>query len=68
MTEEDVFLRDIIDSRGDPLPRSVNADWLDDRGDPRGARVWDKLHMDAKRLGNREVVDLPRAHSTAAGG
>ncbi len=29
----------------------------------RGARVWDKLHADAQRLGNREVVELLRTHA-----
>jgi uncharacterized protein (TIGR02996 family) len=29
----------------------------------RGVRVWDSLHADAQRLGNREVVKLLRAHT-----
>src|SRR5207244_2187153 len=29
----------------------------------RGARAWDALHADAQRIGNREVVEVLRAHS-----
>jgi uncharacterized protein (TIGR02996 family) len=37
MTEDEAFVRTVVDSPGDDLPRLVYADWLDDRGDPRGA-------------------------------
>ena len=37
MTEDEAFIRTIVDSPGDDLPRLVYADWLDERGDPRGA-------------------------------
>jgi uncharacterized protein (TIGR02996 family) len=36
MSEDEAFLRAIVDSPGDDTPRLVYADWLDDRGDPRG--------------------------------
>lgn len=36
MGEDEAFIRAIIDGPGDDLPRLVYADWLDDRGDPRG--------------------------------
>ena len=36
MSEDEAFLRVIVDSPGDDTPRLVYADWLDDRGDPRG--------------------------------
>lgn len=37
MTDDEAFVRRIVDSPGDDLPRLVYADWLDERGDPRGA-------------------------------
>ena len=37
MTEDEAFIRGIVDSPGDDLPRLVYADWLDERADPRGA-------------------------------
>ena len=37
MSEDKAFIRKIVDSPGDDLPRLVYADWLDERDDPRGA-------------------------------
>src|SRR5688572_30810707 len=37
MTDDEAFVRRIVASPGDDLPRLVYADWLDDRGDPRAA-------------------------------
>lgn len=37
MIEDEAFIRTIVDSPGDDLPRLVYADWLDERNDPRGA-------------------------------
>ena len=37
MTDDDAFIRAIVDNPGDDLPRLAYADWLDDRADPRGA-------------------------------
>ena len=36
MTHEANFLRDILENPGDDTPRLIYADWLDERGDPRG--------------------------------
>lgn len=36
MTEDEAFIRVIVDNPGDETPRLVYADWLDDRDDPRG--------------------------------
>jgi uncharacterized protein (TIGR02996 family) len=36
MTEDEAFIRAVVDSPGDDTPRLVYADWLDDRADPRG--------------------------------
>lgn len=37
MTEDEAFIRAIVASPGNDLPRLVYADWLDERSDPRGA-------------------------------
>jgi uncharacterized protein (TIGR02996 family) len=37
VTEDEAFIRAIVSSPGDDLPRLVYADWLDERNDPRGA-------------------------------
>jgi uncharacterized protein (TIGR02996 family) len=37
MTDDESFLRTILDAPGDEAARLVYADWLDERGDPRGA-------------------------------
>jgi uncharacterized protein (TIGR02996 family) len=36
MTDDEAFIRAVVDSPGDDTPRLVYADWLDDRTDPRG--------------------------------
>ncbi|MDY3559113.1 TIGR02996 domain-containing protein [Gemmata sp. JC673] len=36
MSEDEAFIRAIVDGPGDDTPRLVYADWLDDRADPRG--------------------------------
>ena len=37
MTEDEAFIRAVVDNPGDDTPRLVYADWLDERNDPRGA-------------------------------
>src|SRR5262245_36411575 len=37
MTDDEAFIRAIVDTRGDETARLVFADWLDDRSDPRGS-------------------------------
>src|SRR5215210_6031383 len=36
MTDDEAFIRAIVDAPGDEAPRLVYADWLDEKGDPRG--------------------------------
>ncbi len=36
MTHDDAFLQAIIERPDDDAPRLIYADWLDERGDPRG--------------------------------
>src|SRR5215813_4740485 len=37
LSDDEAFIRAILDAPGDDAPRLVYADWLDERGDPRGA-------------------------------
>jgi len=36
VTDDEAFIRAVVDSPGDDTPRLVYADWLDDHADPRG--------------------------------
>ena len=36
MTHDEAFLQAIIDNPDDDAPRLIYADWLEERGDPRG--------------------------------
>ena len=36
MSLEESFLRDVVEHPGDETPRLIYADWLSERGDPRG--------------------------------
>ena len=36
MTHDDAFLQAIIENPDDDAPRLLYADWLEERGDPRG--------------------------------
>jgi uncharacterized protein (TIGR02996 family) len=37
MTDDEAFIRAIVDAPGDDAPRLIYADWLDERGDRRFA-------------------------------
>jgi uncharacterized protein (TIGR02996 family) len=43
-TDDEAFIRAIVDAPGDDGPRLVYADWLDERGDPRGGYVRAELN------------------------
>lgn len=49
VTTEDAFLRSICDDINDDLRRLVFADWLDERGDPRGE--WLRIGCELAELG-----------------
>jgi uncharacterized protein (TIGR02996 family) len=62
VTEDEAFIRRIVDSPGDHLPRLVYADWLDERGDPRGAYLRAEHEWaQSVRLPHtsREPIDIP---------
>jgi uncharacterized protein (TIGR02996 family) len=52
MSEEAPFLRAIREQPDDDAPRLIYADWLEERGDPRGEylRLWCRVLQDLRRL------------------
>jgi len=58
VTDDEAFLRAIVDAPGDDAPRLVYADWLDERGDPRGAYLREEAAWAAPwRAGSRPTRD-----------
>lgn len=54
MTEDEAFIRAVVDNPGDDTPRLVYADWLDDHADPRGPYLrveceWGKVWRSGER-------------------
>jgi uncharacterized protein (TIGR02996 family) len=62
VSDDDAFIRTIVDSPGDDTPRLVYADWLDERGDPRG----EYLRAEAEMVGS-QAVDAAALKGLAAG-
>jgi uncharacterized protein (TIGR02996 family) len=58
MSEDEAFIRAVVDNPGDDLPRLVYADWLDDRDDPRGAYLREELAV-VNELRSRDELSLP---------
>ncbi|VTT96751.1 unnamed protein product [Gemmataceae bacterium] len=61
MTEDEAFIRALVDNPGDDTPRLVYADWLDDRDDPRGAYLraeheWAATHDPGERETLRQMA------------
>jgi uncharacterized protein (TIGR02996 family) len=54
MTEDEAFIRMIVDSPGDEGPRLVYADWLEERGDPRGAYL--RAECEAVKTGDPSAM------------
>jgi uncharacterized protein (TIGR02996 family) len=55
VTDDEAFIRAVVDGPGDDTPRLVYADWLDDRADPRGTylraeHAWARTGRGAKKL------------------
>ncbi len=48
MTPEEAFLKDITEHPEDDTPRLIFADWLEERGDPRGEFI--RLQVERSRL------------------
>jgi uncharacterized protein (TIGR02996 family) len=58
MKEDTGFLKAILASPADDVPRLVYADWLDDRGDPRGEYLRTELALARLSRRSRKAKDL----------
>ncbi|MBA4065059.1 MAG: hypothetical protein C0501_15360 [Isosphaera sp.] len=61
VTEDQAFVRAVVDGPGDETPRLVYADWLDDRGDPRGPYLraeWEAVGRRTRRVRRADLVRL----------
>ncbi len=70
MNEDEAFIRVIVDSPGDDTPRLVYADWLDDRGDPRGPYLraeaqWEKGRQKPQERKVRKLAAIPGEWNSA---
>jgi uncharacterized protein (TIGR02996 family) len=61
VTEDEAFIRAVVDNPGDDTPRLVYADWLNERDDPRGAylraeHAWAATHDPGDRETLRQMA------------
>jgi uncharacterized protein (TIGR02996 family) len=61
MNDDESFIRAIVDSPGDEAPRLVYADWLEERGDPRGPY----LRAERDWAKDRKPAELKKLHRLA---
>jgi uncharacterized protein (TIGR02996 family) len=66
MTEDEAFIRTIVDHPGDDTPRLVYADWLDDHGDPRGVYLRTEVAWAKPWHQGRRPADAPELRGSAA--
>jgi uncharacterized protein (TIGR02996 family) len=55
-TDDEAFIRAIVAAPADDAPRLVYADWLDERGDPRGTYLRAEIAWVARRAGRGRVA------------
>jgi uncharacterized protein (TIGR02996 family) len=67
VNEDEAFIRAIVDSPGDDLPRLVYADWLDDRDDPRGAYLRAEAEWAKPWRGGECPADSPALRELTSG-
>jgi uncharacterized protein (TIGR02996 family) len=58
VTDDEAFIRAVVAAPGDEAPRLVYADWLDERGDPRGAYLRAELEWARERARERSAGDV----------
>jgi uncharacterized protein (TIGR02996 family) len=60
MTPDEAFLHVVVESPDDDAPRLVYADWLEERGDPRGEFIRVQCHLARLAPGDPRYFDLYR--------
>src|SRR6266511_2319846 len=58
MRQEDAFLQAVLDEPDDEAPRLIYADWLQERGDPRGEFIQVQCQLARLRAGDPRRVAL----------
>jgi uncharacterized protein (TIGR02996 family) len=64
VSEDEAFIRAVVDSPGDDTPRLVYADWLDDRDDPRGPYLRAEAEALRQSRENADFRPLMMWHAT----
>jgi uncharacterized protein (TIGR02996 family) len=67
MSDDEVFIRAIVDRPGDDTSRLVYADWLDDRDDPRGAYLRAEFEWARPWRSGERPADSPALREPATG-
>src|SRR5436309_2054552 len=67
MTEDEAFIRAVVDGPGDDTPRLVYADWLDDRADPRGTYLRAEAEWAKPWRSGERPADSPELRELARG-
>lgn len=67
MTDDEAFVRAVVDAPGDDTPRLVYADWLDDRSDPRGAYLRTEAEWAKPWRSGERPADSPELRELARG-
>jgi uncharacterized protein (TIGR02996 family) len=60
MSQEEAFLRAIVEAPDDDLPRLACADWLEEQGDPRGEFIHVQIEMSRLPVHDPRWADLRR--------
>lgn len=64
---DEAFIRAMLESPGDPAPRSAYADWLQERGDPRGDYLRAEMEWAKPWRQGKRPKDSPELVAQAAG-
>ncbi|HJZ53832.1 MAG TPA: TIGR02996 domain-containing protein [Gemmataceae bacterium] len=67
VSEEEAFIRAVVDGPWDDTPRLVYADWLDDRADPRGPYLRAELEWAKPWRSGERPPDSPELRMMATG-
>jgi uncharacterized protein (TIGR02996 family) len=67
VSEDEAFIRAVVDGPGDDTPRLVYADWLDDRSDPRGPYLRAECEWAQPWRSGERPADSPELRELGAG-
>jgi uncharacterized protein (TIGR02996 family) len=67
MTQDEAFIRTIVESPGDDTPRLAYADWLDEQDDPRGPYLRGEAEWAQPWRSGERPADAPELRKLATG-